>query len=70
MQSVDSAEHAQIVAFLTSTTYLFCCRFVDISIDVRVECIKRAKEFLQHHPDLAADLAGKLCLVNESLNQT
>ncbi|XP_015769541.1 PREDICTED: sister chromatid cohesion protein PDS5 homolog A-B-like [Acropora digitifera] len=35
-------------------------RFVDISVDVRVECIKRAKEFLQHHPVLASDLADKL----------
>ncbi|KAL9973177.1 hypothetical protein ACROYT_G019595 [Oculina patagonica] len=35
-------------------------RFVDINVDVRVECIKRAKEFLQYHPDLAADLTDKL----------
>ncbi len=35
-------------------------RFVDINVDVRVECIKRAKEFLQYHPDLAADLTGEL----------
>lgn len=41
------------------STYLLSCRFVDISVDVRVECIKKAKEFLQHHPDLAGDLAGK-----------
>lgn len=38
----------------------FFSRFVDVSVDVRVECIKRAKEFLQHHPDLAADLTGEL----------
>lgn len=37
-------------------------RFVDISVDVRVECIKRAKEFLQHHPVLASDLAGRCCM--------
>ena len=37
-------------------------RFVDISVDVRVECIKRAKEFLQHHPVLASDLAGRCCI--------
>lgn len=35
-------------------------RFVDISVDIRVECIKRARDFLQHHPDLGSDLADKL----------
>ena len=35
-------------------------RFVDVSVEVRVECIKRAKEFLQYHPDLVADLTGEL----------
>lgn len=35
-------------------------RFVDISVDVRVECVKRAKEFLKHHPDLVTDVTDKL----------
>lgn len=35
-------------------------RFVDISVDVRVECIKRCKEFLKNHPDLVADISDKL----------
>jgi len=35
-------------------------RFVDVSVEVRVECVKRAKEFLQYHPDLVADLTGEL----------
>lgn len=35
-------------------------RFVDISVDVRIECIKRAKEFLRYHPGLAADITDKL----------
>ena len=33
-------------------------RFVDISVDVRVECVKRAKEFLKYHPDLVTDVTG------------
>lgn len=47
--------------FLKQTSFVFI-RFVDISVDVRVECIKRAKEFLQHHPVLASDLAGRCCI--------
>ena len=39
-------------------TQLFLDRFVDISVDVRVECVKRAKEFLKHHPDLVTDVTG------------
>ncbi|KAJ7363327.1 Sister chromatid cohesion protein PDS5 A [Desmophyllum pertusum] len=35
-------------------------RFVDISVDVRLECIKRTKEFLQFQPDLVDDLTDKL----------
>lgn len=35
-------------------------RFVDISVDVRVECIKRCKEFLKNHPDLVTDIGDKL----------
>ena len=38
----------------------FFFRFVDVSVEVRVECIKRAKEFLQYHPDLVDDLTGEL----------
>ena len=33
---------------------------MDIVVDVRVECVKRAKEFLRHHPDLVADISGEL----------
>ena len=39
-------------------TQLLLDRFVDISVDVRVECVKRAKEFLKHHPDLVTDVTG------------
>lgn len=39
-------------------TQLFLDRFVDISVDVRVECVKRAKEFLKYHPDLVTDVTG------------
>ena len=38
---------------------MFIFRFVDISVDVRVECIKRCKEFLKNHPDLVADIGGE-----------
>jgi len=40
---------------------------VDVSVDVRVECIRRAKEFLQYHPDLAADLIGELWSVGRRI---
>lgn len=33
---------------------------MDISVDVRVECVKRAKEFLKYHPDLVTDVTDKL----------
>ena len=39
-------------------TQLLLDRFVDISVDVRVECVKRAKEFLKYHPDLVTDVTG------------
>ena len=45
-------------------TQLFLDRFVDISVDVRVECVKRAKEFLKHHPDLVTDVTGDFFLVD------
>ena len=38
---------------------IFIFRFVDISVDVRVECIKRCKEFLKNHPDLVTDISGE-----------
>ena len=28
-------------------------------MDVRVECIKRCKEFLKNHPDLVTDIGGE-----------
>lgn len=52
-------------------TQLFLDRFVDISVDVRVECVKRAKEFLKYHPDLVTDVTGDLFwLICYLLNRT
>ena len=56
-------------------TQLLLNRFVDISVDVRVECVKRAKEFLKHHPDLVTDVTGDffwlICyLLNTTLYNT
>lgn len=51
-----------ILGTFSNKLLLVFIRFVDISVDVRVECIKRAKEFLQHHPVLASDLAGRCCI--------
>ena len=45
-------------------THLFLDRFVDINVDVRVECVKRAKEFLKYHPDLVTDVTGEFFLVD------
>ena len=39
---------------------------MDVSVEIRVECIRRAKAFLQYHPDLTADLTGELWSVRES----
>ena len=51
-------------------TQLLLDRFVDISVDVRVECVKRAKEFLKYHPDLVTDVTGDCFWLIYLLNTT
>ena len=47
---------------------LFCFRrFVDIDADVRVECIKHAKFFFLHHPELVAEITGTNILISYGL---
>ncbi len=47
---------------------LFCFRrFVDIDADVRVECIKHAKFFFLHHPELVAEITGTKILISYGL---
>ena len=43
-----------------NVTLMFYTRFVDIDIDVRVECIKHAKFFFQYHPELVGEITGTL----------
>ena len=37
---------------------------MDIDADVRVECIKHAKFFFLHHPELVAEITGTKILIS------
>ena len=38
-----------------------CCRFMDVSSHIRVECARYGKRLLVYHPHLVEDVACKCC---------
>ena len=47
---------------LFSSLFFLFFRFVDVSIDVRLECVRQAKQLLMLHPTIVSDVSGKVAI--------